>query len=242
MGPRTVALPSERESRQDFIFDPLKEHRCRVAVRAAARWRVMTLFAHMRLRAIRSTPYKAVPLLIPHDDHDTIAKVPWPARRCRRPVGCHSSKRETINGQHHSVSIHKRDGGWDPISEDFLRGFTLRLIFSPTDAEPRMRIDAAEDDKAYTVKAEIPGVCKDDIRVSVDGDRVSISAEVKKEKEAKEGRKVVRRERYFGSVSRSFSLERAINEEKVQARYEDGLLVRPLPKKPGANGKHIKVA
>lgn len=130
----------------------------------------------------------------------------------------------------------------DPFGDDFFRGFSLRPIFQQLEAEPQMRLDVTEDDKAYTVKAEIPGVSKDDIKVSVDGNLVSISAEVKKEKEEKEGKKVVRRERYYGSVSRSFTLSQAVSEDKAQAKYENGVLVLTLPKKAGASAKQLKVS
>ena len=67
-------------------------------------------------------------------------------------------------------------------------------------------VDISETDQEFQIQAELPGVKKEDIKVSVDGNQVSISAEVKKEKEEKEGKKVIRSERYYGSVSPSFTL------------------------------------
>lgn len=131
---------------------------------------------------------------------------------------------------------------WDPFGADFLRGFALRPVFGLIESQPQMRVDVTEDDKAYTVKAEIPGVNKEDIRISVDGSQVSITAEVRKEKEEKEGKQVVRRERFFGSVSRNVTLGHPVSEDKAQARYDDGILVLTLPKRPGANGQRIQVA
>lgn len=129
---------------------------------------------------------------------------------------------------------------FNPLGDDFLRNFMHRLPAMP--AEPQMRLDVAEDDKSYTVKAEIPGVKKEDIKVSVDGNQVSISAEVKQEKEQKEGTKVIRSERYFGSVARSFSLACDVDEDGAQAKYDNGVLVVTLPKKGGAGAKRVNVS
>lgn len=103
-----------------------------------------------------------------------------------------------------------------------------------------VRIDVAEDDKAYTVKAEMPGVAKDDIRISVDGNQVTISAEVRKEHED-ESRNMLCAERFYGQLHRSFTLETPVDEEKADARYEDGVLVLTLPKKAGARVHQLTV-
>ena len=131
---------------------------------------------------------------------------------------------------------------FEPFSDDFFRGFALRPIFRPSDIEPQMRVDVKEDDKAYTVKADIPGVKKEDIKVSVDGNVVSINAEVRQEKEEKEGQKVVRCERYYGSVSRSFTLAQDVDQAGAQAKYNDGVLELTLPKKAGGSKKTIAVS
>lgn len=78
--------------------------------------------------------------------------------------------------------------------------------------EVQIKVDVSEDDKAYTVHAEIPGVKKEDIHVTIDGNQVFISAEVKNEKETKEGEKVLRSERYYGKVSRAFTLAQDVDE------------------------------
>jgi HSP20 family protein len=131
---------------------------------------------------------------------------------------------------------------FEPFGDDFFRGFALRPVFRQTEIEPQMRIDVTDDDKSYIVKAEIPGVKKEDIKVSIDGNLVSISAEVKKEKEEKEGKKVVRSERYYGSVSRQFSLAQDVEQGAAQAKYSDGVLELTLPKKSGSSGKTITVS
>lgn len=107
---------------------------------------------------------------------------------------------------------------------------------------PQIKMDVKEADGQYLVNAEIPGVNKDDIHVTIDGNRVSISAEVKQEKEAKEGERVVRCERSYGMASRSFSLADEVDEGKVQAKYNNGVLELTLPKKSGSSRKEIPIA
>jgi len=85
-------------------------------------------------------------------------------------------------------------------------------------------------------------VKKDDIHVSVEGNRVSISAEVKKEKEEKEGDKVIRSERSYGMASRSFTLADEVDQGKVQAKYADGILELTLPKKTGSSRKEVPIS
>ncbi len=124
--------------------------------------------------------------------------------------------------------------------DDMFKGFMVRPVLR--EMEPEIKMDVAEDDKAYTVRAEIPGVKKDDIKVAVEGNQVSISAEVKKEKEEKEGKKVIRSERYYGKVYRSFSLDHDVDQNAVKAKYSDGMLELTLPKKPGTAGKEITIS
>jgi len=131
---------------------------------------------------------------------------------------------------------------FDPFRDldDMFKGFRVRPALR--DLEPEIKIDVSEDDKTYTVHAEIPGVQKQDIKVAVDGNEVSISAEVKKQKEEKEGKRVIRSERYYGSVYRSFTLDHDVDPDATKAKYADGVLELTLPKKPGTAGKEIKVS
>lgn len=103
-----------------------------------------------------------------------------------------------------------------------------------------IRLDVYEDEKAYTVKADIPGVSKDDIRVSIDGNQVSIAAETKKEAQ-EQRRSTLRSERFYGQFYRSFTLDSTIDEEKADAKYEGGVLELVLPKKAGATAHQVKV-
>lgn len=127
-------------------------------------------------------------------------------------------------------------------ADDFFSGFTLRPVFRGMPAEPQIKLEVADEGKTYVVKAEIPGAKKEDIRVSVEGNQISISAEVKKEKEEKEGKKLLRSERYYGKVSRSFTLGQDVDQEAAQANYIDGVLQLTLPKKAGSTAKEVKVS
>jgi HSP20 family protein len=101
-------------------------------------------------------------------------------------------------------------------------------------APPAIKIDVEEADDRYTVKADMPGVTKDDIRVEVDGNMVSIAAEVRRErKEEKEG-KVLRSERYMGAMTRAFTLPMDVDVAKAEATYTEGVLKLTLPKHKGA--------
>lgn len=123
----------------------------------------------------------------------------------------------------------------------------LRRFFSPTAFEGeapqlKMRIDVTENDQAYKVKADIPGVKKEDINVRIDGNVVQIDAKTQSEKETRgEGDKVLRSERYYGTISRTFSLAQDIDESKVQAKYADGVLNLDLPKKAPADARKIAI-
>ena len=116
----------------------------------------------------------------------------------------------------------------------------LRRLFQDLPAEPAIKLEVAEDEKAYTGKAELRGVSKDDIAVDVEGNQVSISAEVKRETEEKKGT-TVHSERYYGRQFRSFSLARGIDRDKVEAKYNDGILELTLPKNGSAQASKIPI-
>lgn len=130
---------------------------------------------------------------------------------------------------------------YDPFDELF-RGFFVRPVdFGQGHEAPEVRVDVKEDDKAYQVHAELPGVNKEDIHVDIDGAVVAISAERKQEKEIKEGERVLRTERYFGKVSRSFQLAQEIEESQAVARYNNGVLELTLPKKAAVQARRITI-
>ncbi len=130
------------------------------------------------------------------------------------------------------------DLGLEPF-DNLFRGF-LRPVRLEQDV-PQIKMDVKEEENAYRVHAEIPGVKKEDIQVSVEGNSVSISAEVKKESEEKQGEKLLKRERYYGKVARSFALANEIDETNASAKYTDGVLELVLPKKKGGSTKRVSI-
>jgi len=125
--------------------------------------------------------------------------------------------------------------------DEMLRGFFVRPLDFEAAAPAQPRVDISEQEGGYTVRAEIPGVKKEDINVAIDGNQVEISAEVKNETEVKEGEKVLRSERYYGRVYRAFALGQDIDEAATEARYADGVLELKLPKKASAKAKRISI-
>ena len=132
---------------------------------------------------------------------------------------------------------------FDPFTnmDNLFKGFGMRPFLNEMEAGSLIKVDLSEDDKAYKIRAEIPGVNKDDIKIQVDGNRVSISAETKQEKEEKEGERVIRRECYQGSSYRSFSLDNDVDETNAEAKYENGILELTLPKTNGREAKRIEI-
>ena len=129
----------------------------------------------------------------------------------------------------------------DEFFGDLNKGYWVRPFTMPGETELRMKVDVDETDKAYLVHAEIPGVKKDEIQIDINADQVLIRAEVKRETEKKEGEKVLHSERYYGMVSRSFTLPTDVDAEGAVANYKDGVLELKLPKKAGAQAKRLAV-
>lgn len=130
---------------------------------------------------------------------------------------------------------------FDPFADldDMFRGLMLRPMRLEAPS-PQIRIDVTENDGAYTVQAEMPGVKKDEIRVDVDGNIVSIAAEVHREREEKSNR-VVRCERSCGSMARTFTLPHEVDQSGAKAHYSDGVLELTLPKKSRSRPSAIAI-
>jgi HSP20 family protein len=132
----------------------------------------------------------------------------------------------------------------DPFGnlDSLFKGFMVRPVFQGASAAPQMKLEVTEDDKSYTIKADLPGVKKEDIQMSVDGKQVTIKAEVKKESEKKNGKTLLHSERYYGMVTRSFTLDKDVDQGEAKARYTDGVLEAVLPKKKnGTKSRQITV-
>ena len=134
---------------------------------------------------------------------------------------------------------------YDPFNElvdDLFKGFFVRPLAFEARAElPRMKLEVAEKNGTYLVTAELPGVKREDINVSVDGAQVTLAAEVKREKEATEHDRLLHTERSFGKVTRTFTLPQELDEAKVEAKFRDGVLELALPKKAAAQRKPIAI-
>ena len=135
-----------------------------------------------------------------------------------------------------------RSNPFEELFSDFGKGFWVKPLAFPADTELRMKIDVTEDDKAFSVKADIPGVKKEDIQVEVEDDVISLRAEVKHEKEEKKDEKTVYSERSYGVVSRTFTLPSAVDSKAARAEYKDGVLNLTLPKKSNGSAKRIAIA
>ena len=129
----------------------------------------------------------------------------------------------------------------DDAFDDLFRGFFMRPVRFEGMETTQVKVDVSEDDRAYTVHAEVPGVKKEDINVTIDGNLLAISAEVKNEKEVKEGEKVLRSERYYGKVSRAITLGQDVDEATAEAKYTDGVLTLRLPKQAASKAKSLTI-
>ena len=130
----------------------------------------------------------------------------------------------------------------DEFFKEVAPGFFIKPLHGdPVPGASQIRIDVSENDQAFTVRAEIPGVNKQDIHVSVDGSIVTLSAEIRQHDAEREGEKLLRSERYYGSVSRSFQLPAEVDEAQSKARYENGILLLSLPKKVSNSPQRLTV-
>ena len=141
---------------------------------------------------------------------------------------------------------------FDPVTDmfdDLLKGFFVRPVTSAglenqgqgQEQVRRARIDVLEQNGEFKVLAELPGVKKEDIKVQIDGDQVSISAESRVEREAKDGERVLHSERYYGKVARTFSLGAELDETRTVAKFENGVLELTLPRKQSVAAKQITI-
>lgn len=142
---------------------------------------------------------------------------------------------------------------WDPFRdvEDmfdrYVRSMNLPMRwrggadrFLPDTGEWSPRVDIAETDNNYQITAEIPGIKREDIKISIEEGVLTLRGERKEEKEEK-GRKFHRMERFYGTFSRSFALPQNVDENHVEANFHDGLLTLQIPKMEAEKPKSIEV-
>jgi HSP20 family protein len=131
---------------------------------------------------------------------------------------------------------------FEDLLSELGKGFFLKPFPIPAVADLHMKIDVKEDEKSFTVKADIPGVKKEDIHVDVEGDHVTVRAEAKQERDEKKDEKIIHSERSYGMVSRSFTLPVDVDAKSAKAEYKDGVLNLVLPKKANGSAKRVEVA
>jgi HSP20 family protein len=127
--------------------------------------------------------------------------------------------------------------------ENWFRGIPVWLPDPERRApeQTQFRLDVSENEKEYRVLAELPGVKKEEISITINGNEVAVAAEVKHEKDVKNGETVLCAERYYGRIQRAFTLGHEVDEASAQARYNDGVLELTLPKKTVAAAKRLAV-
>ena len=139
-------------------------------------------------------------------------------------------------------SLVTRGSLFDDFFKDIAPGFYVRPLHGDGVPTPsQIKVDVKETDGGYTVQAEVPGVPKEDIHVSIDGNVVSLRAEVRQHDQKKDGEKLLRSERYYGSVARSFQLPVDVEAAQAKARYDNGVLTLTLPKKQGNKTQRLAI-
>ena len=135
-----------------------------------------------------------------------------------------------------------RGGLFDEFFKDVNPGFYIRPLHGDALPSPsQIKVDVKENETAYTVHAEVPGVAKEDIQVSIDANVVSLRAEVTQKDEETRDDKLLRSERFYGAVERSFQLPQEIDAGQAKARYDNGVLTLTLPKKQGGQARRLTV-
>jgi len=129
------------------------------------------------------------------------------------------------------------------LVDDLFKGFLVRPMYAEgRETLARVKVDVTEKNGAYLVHAELPGVKKEDIQLSIDGAQVTLTAEIKREKDVKEAdERVLHTERVYGKVSRSFTLPQEIDDAAAKAKFTDGILELTLPKKAAPAKKQITI-
>ena len=129
------------------------------------------------------------------------------------------------------------DTGLDELFRGFFKPVRMEGAATPV----MIKMDVTETENGYLIHSEMPGAKKDDIDVAVEGNQVTIAAEVKQGWEKKEGDRVLRNERYFGNIYRSFTLPVELDESACEATYDNGVLELNLVRKAAAPGKRLAI-
>jgi HSP20 family protein len=132
-----------------------------------------------------------------------------------------------------------RAGGFPDI-RNLLTGLSLAPVLRELEQAPRMKVDIEETDQAYILRADVPGADREDITVTVDGNTVSITANVQQRRVDPNGN-MITAERVYGEEYRVFTLPQEVDEAKAEARIENGVLILTLPKKSGGAARRLDI-
>ncbi len=133
------------------------------------------------------------------------------------------------------------------LIDDFLKDFSPGYFVRPLHGDPlpspsQIKIDVKDDGDAFTVYADIPGVKKEDLQVEIEGNTVSLRAEINQIDQQSSSDKILLVERYSGVVSRAFNLPMELDKDAAKAKYENGVLTLTLPKKQLVKSKRLEIA
>jgi HSP20 family protein len=143
------------------------------------------------------------------------------------------------------VSVRRSDP-FGSLVDDVFNDFFQRAGLAPSrggesPAVARARMDVIDAGDKFEVKVDLPGASKEDINVSVEGARVTLQAETRRQRETKNGERVLHSERTFTSYARSFELPAEVTEEGAEATFENGVLTLALPKRVAATSKRLEI-
>ena len=130
---------------------------------------------------------------------------------------------------------------FDRLFDDSFERFFTPAAQSGADAPRSPALDVSESDSGYTVRLDLPGVTKEDVKVSIDGRRISVEAQTRKDEAKKEGDRVVYRERSVSSFARSFTLAAEVDQAASNAKLDNGVLTLTLAKRSSPAVSRISV-
>lgn len=126
--------------------------------------------------------------------------------------------------------------------DDLVRSGLVHPPATPASHEKRIRLDVAEDHGGYTICAELPGVRREDVTITVEGPRVVVHAEARRGTESASAERLLHSDRYYGSMRRDFALPNEIHSDGAEARLDSGILVLRLPKKAARSSRPLSIA
>jgi HSP20 family protein len=138
----------------------------------------------------------------------------------------------------------ERARGWDVLGDfdDLMGGWFRSPAVLRRDEVARMpAIDVSEKEESYLVKAELPGVARENLDITINDGVLTINAERKEEKKEEKDDRVIRQERYLGKLVRSLRLGSDIDEGRIEAQYQDGVLKLSLPKTAEVKPRKVDV-